>query len=290
LDTRKTYWYSIIKYIADFTKGEPLNIGIFIENSQDNSVLYSLLEPDNTKLKSVFENRLQRDVYKYSKDYFDYLISQVKNNNYPLEISSNSLINYFSKDNDLPRGFVLSEPQFAKTVDVNILKRNLEITYIGEKFLHSESTTRELVIKERAHSIFSEANLLNNKVKTNVKISPLPDLPFKYQIDFAYSVKDKIELIQSAPGSIDLLPDWFEKITVFSTKYALGDKISLLFDSSVEEELLNDTRSVIRTLTNHDEKIQAVDINVSLDGMNRLVEDINKNAQDVTNLEKLLAS
>ncbi|HCD2940363.1 TPA: DUF3037 domain-containing protein, partial [Enterococcus faecium] len=214
MEIRNSYWYSIIKYVADFTKGEFLNIGIFIEESEKSTVKYSLLEPDNIKFKAAFENKLQKDVYRYGKDYFDYLISQIKNDQYPITNISENLIHHLAKGNDLPKGFVLSEPQYAKTSNVEQLMSNLQVTYIGEKFVKSETATRELVIKEKASSILSEAKLLNYKIKTNVKIAPSPTLPFKYQIDFAYRVNNNIDLIQSAPGNIELLPDWFEKINV----------------------------------------------------------------------------
>ncbi|MFV5784488.1 hypothetical protein ACHLJU_11260, partial [Pediococcus acidilactici] len=81
----------------------------FIEESEKSTVKYSLLEPDNIKFKAAFENKLQKDVYRYGKDYFDYLISQIKNDQYPITNISENLIHHLAKGNDLPKGFVLSE-------------------------------------------------------------------------------------------------------------------------------------------------------------------------------------
>lgn len=289
MEIRNSYWYSIIKYVADFTKGEFLNIGIFIEESEKSTVKYSLLEPDNIKFKAAFENKLQKDVYRYGKDYFDYLISQIKNDQYPITNISENLTHHLAKGNDLPKGFVLSEPQYAKTSNVEQLMSNLQVTYIGEKFVKSETATRELVIKEKASSILSEAKLLNYKIKTNVKIAPSPTLPFKYQIDFAYRVNNNIDLIQSAPGNIELLPDWFEKINVLSTNYTHSDKISLLYDSNVDSTLLSDTKSAIRILTEADSKIKAIDISQKTNGMHTLIDEIKSSATDIDELEKLIA-
>ena len=289
MEIRNSYWYSIIKYVADFTKGEFLNIGIFIEESEKSTVKYSLLEPDNIKFKAAFENKLQKDVYRYGKDYFDYLISQIKIDQYPITNISENLIHHLAKGNDLPKGFVLSEPQYAKTSNVEQLMSNLQVTYIGEKFVKAETAIRELVVKEKASSILNEAKLLNYKIKTNVKIAPSPILPFKYQIDFAYRVNNNIDLIQSAPGNIELLPDWFEKINVLSTNYTHSNKISLLYDSNVDSALLSDTKSVIRILTEADSKIKAIDISQETNGMHTLIDEIKSSATDIDELEKLIA-
>lgn len=290
MEKRKSYWYSIIKYIADFTKGEPLNVGIYLESSDEKKIKYILIEDNNLKLKSIFENKLQRDTYKYGKDYFEYLLSKMIDGSYPTDSATDNFISFFSKQSDLPKGFIFSEPQFAKTDNCEKLFENLKFNYIGYKFLNDTSETRDLLVKQRANTIFDNAKLLNNKLKTNVKISPSPSLPFKYQIDFAFRKTDKIDLIQAAPGNIDLLPDWFEKINVFSTNYKDANHISLLYDSSVDEQLFADTKSVINILTKADDKVQAIDINNSKnDGITKFVESIKNEALDVQELNDFIA-
>lgn len=289
METRKSYWYSIIKYIADFTKGEPLNIGIFIENEEHNFSKYFIIDADNVKLKSVFENRLESDIYKYGKDYFEYLMEKIHKNEYPLNSSNSSLINFLMQEKELPNGFLFSEPQFAKTENLDNLFDNLKMTYIGKRFIDNYHSSRNLIIKERTNSIFTEADLLNKKIKTNVRISPSPSLPFKYQIDYAYRVNDKIDLIHTAPENIDLLSDWFEKMNVFSTKYTRSDKISLLYDSSVDETLLSDTQSVIRLLTDSDNRVEAIDINAQRNGISSLISNIQSNALSIETLDELIA-
>lgn len=132
MEKRRTYWYSIIKYVADFTKGEPLNVGIYIEEENTNYINYLLIEHDNSKLKAIFENKIQADVYKYSKEYFDYLLSKISKNEYPTNSVSDSILSYLIRENDLPKGIILSEPQFAKTSDVKSLFDSLAINYIGK--------------------------------------------------------------------------------------------------------------------------------------------------------------
>lgn len=289
MEKRRTYWYSIIKYVADFTKGEPLNVGIYIEEENTNYINYLLIEHDNSKLKAIFENKIQADVYKYSKEYFDYLLSKISKNEYPTNSVSDSILSYLIRENDLPKGIILSEPQFAKTSDVKSLFDSLAINYIGKKFLPKKNEAKKLIIKDRANSIFAEANLLNKKIKSNVRLTPSPNLPFKYQIDYVYSSGNKIDIIHTAPENIDLLPAWFEKVNVFSTKFSKSDKISLLFDSSVDSELLSDTQSVVSTLIQSDKRIEAIDIRDTNNSMNELVSNIKDNALNIDELEKLIA-
>lgn len=290
MGTRKSYWYSIIKYVADFTKGEPLNVGIFIEEENNKHTKYMLLENDNLKLKSIFESKLQSDVYKFGKDYFEYLLQMMSKNEYPTDNASDSFLQYLITGHDLPKGFILSQPQFAKTADFEKLFDSLATSYIGEKFLKNSNTARSLIIKERANNLFEKADLLHKKLKSNVRLAASPTLPFKYQIDYVYGVKDKIELIHTTPENIDALPDWFEKINVFSTKYSKTDKISLLYDSSVDSILLADTQSVIRTLSNSDNRINAIDLNETSNGINKLISDIASTGTSMKDLEKLIAS
>lgn len=290
METRKSYWYSIIKYVADFTKGEPLNVGIFIEEENNQHTKYILLENDNIKLKSIFESKLQSDVYKFGKDYFEYLLQKISNGEYPTDNASDSLLKYLINGSDLPKGFILSEPQFAKSANFEQLFTSLTISYIGEKFLKTPSSLKSLIIKERANNLFEQADLLNKKLKSNVRLAASPTLPFKYQIDYAYGVKDKIELIHTTPENIDALPDWFEKINVFSTKYSKTDKISLLYDSSVDPILLADTQSVIQTLRHSDNRINAIDLNETSNGINKLISDIASTGTSMKDLEKLIAS
>lgn len=289
METRKSYWYSIIKYITDFTKGEPLNVGIFVENEEHNLSKYIIIDVDNLKLKSVFETRLDADIYKYGKEYFEYLMHKIHNNEYPINSSNTSLIGYLRQEKDLPNGFLFSEPQFAKTADLDGLYENLAITYIGKKFINHSRSSRNLIIKERTNTIFTEADLLDKKIKSNVRISPSPSLPFKYQIDYAYRVNDKLDLIHTAPENIDLLPDWFEKMNVLSTKYNQSNKISLLYDSSVDETLLHDTRTAIRLLTDSDERVESIDINLQSNVMSLLINDIKSKASSIEKLDELIA-
>lgn len=291
MERRESYWYTVIKYIADFTKGEPLNVGILIENSEENKFKYILLDENNLKLKAIFENNLQQRVYKFGKDYFDYSLKKIVDGTLPYHnISVNrGIIKFLSDPNEIPDGFYLSEPQFAKTNNWEQLFNNLTSSYIGARFLNTEIGSKELIVKEKATTIFAREDLLNNKLKSNVKIKASPTLPFKYQIDFAYRIDNKIELIHSAPGNIELLPDWLEKVNLFSTKYDKADKISLLYDTSVNQKLLNDTKSVINILKNSDDKINAVDINSTTNAMGLLIKDIKENATNTQELEKIIA-
>lgn len=291
MENRESYWYTIVKYIADFTKGEPLNVGILMENWQKNKFNYILLDENNLKLKAIFESNLQQKVYKYGKDYFDYSLKKLVDGSledYNLSTDT-GIIDFLNHSNDFPSGFFLSEPQFAKTSNCEQLFNNLATSYIGTRFLNTEIGSRELIVKEKATTIFAEEELLNYKLKSNVKIKASPTLPFKYQIDFAYRIDNKIELIQAAPGNIEQLPDWLEKVNLFSTKYDKTNKISLLYDSSVNSKLLKDTQSVIQILKNSDNKIHSIDINNSMNGMKFLIKDIKENATNTEELEKIIA-
>lgn len=293
MEARKAYWYTIIKYIADFTKGEPLNVGIILEpheHSEENTQ-YVLLEDNNLKLKSIFETKLQQTTYKYGKEYFEYFMSKIHDGTYPtdLDLKNSSLLSNLTSSVELPKGFFLSEPQFAKTSKPNELFYNLEVSYIGSKFINQVTGSRELIVKDRASLIFSDADLINKKVKTNIKLNPSPSIPFKYQIDFAYRTKDKIDLVQAAPGNIDLLPGWLEKMNLFSTRYDKANKITLLYDSSVDFELLHDTKAIIELLKSNIDIVSSVDINNKQNGIQTFINEIKTNATDVAQLEELIA-
>lgn len=291
METRKAYWYSIIKYIADFTKGEPLNVGLLMESQEENNLQYILLDETNLKLKAIFESSIQQTTYKYGKDYFEYFLQKISDNSYPTDAlaRTNGILSYLNSENELPKGFYLSEPQFAKTSSPKELFLNLEVSYIGEKFINQVHGSRELIVKERANSIFANADLIDKKIKANIKINPSPSIPFKYRIDFAYRASDKIDLIQAAPGNIELLPGWLEKMNLISTKYNKANKISLLYDSSVDKELLRDTKSVIRLLKENDNKINAIDLDSTKNGIQSFVKEITEKAFAVDKLDELIA-
>lgn len=215
---RKNYWYSIITYVPNLITNERANIGVILGNSVDYLKFQIINNPSNRKLH-FFRNNIEKKVFQTSVDYLSYLVKNKKDSlnnisifdNNKSEFNLNTFLEY-----PLPENIFFSEMHFARTNDPNMIFNELIKTYVGEKFIHEKETTN-ISFKQNINDYFKSLNLINTKLKTNVKVQPSKDLPFRFEMDYAYiSKNEKMSFIQVGPKQSHIT-DWYKNnITLLS--------------------------------------------------------------------------
>lgn len=292
-NTREVAWYSVIRYVADVVKGEILNVGLIMNIPSTGEMKFKLIGENNTKLKTILVNNLEKKIYKSGLKYLEFLLSSIDNNDltFSLNITSNDFINDL-KYTKLPNGFILTDKRFAKTQSSNYLFNDLLETYIGNKFIHEEVKENNMQIKKRAANLIEQKELLDRKIKTNIKIRPIEEVAMNYNIDFGYEEQSKLNIIQAAPDKLATANEWFQRISMISTNYLECDKIALLFNSNAESNKDGTISQMVDFLSSKDERIDSFNIfseRGEIDFNNELHR-IEINAGNIEEVEKLLTA
>ncbi|UDM74008.1 DUF3037 domain-containing protein [Vagococcus fluvialis] len=256
-NTRRVVWYSIIRYISDVIKGEIINVGILMNVPETGEIRFQTLNHKNSKLKISSYSQLDIKTYKVGNDYLNFLIKSVDDNNLSkgLNPSSETFIPQVNQK-DLPKGFIFSDTRFAKTSNPNELFESLLVEYVGRKFLNEESGVNSMIVRKKATTIIGERTKLKEKVKSNLKIKPIKDLPKSYTIDFGYAEKKYVNLIQSAPDKLQTAYDWLERMNFFTENYDKADKILFLYNGYAESNQDRSMMQMLEYLKNKDSRIE----------------------------------
>lgn len=258
---RRIAWYSIVRYVADVIKGELLNVGIVMNVPSEGKLLHFVLKETNSKFKSALLTDLDRKIYKSGAKYMEYMCESINDNDlsFAMNTESDEFIRNL-KESELPMGFIMTEKRFAKTANTERLFNDLLETYIGKKFLNEESGSYSMNVKRKATSLITQRNLINSKVKSNIKIRPVKSIPLNYSIDFGYAEDNQINLIHSAPDKLSTSNEWFQRINMISTNFMNSNKFVLLFDSSSESNEDNTIVQMVDYLASKDHRILSFDI------------------------------
>lgn len=256
-NTRRIAWYSIIRYVADVVRGEILNVGLVMNIPNEGILNFYLLSENNSKLKSAFNSYIDKKNYKLG-----YELVKFKMNNmivegdlfYASDISSKFFIDQ-TLSKGLPKGFVLGDTKFCKTSNTDLLFKQLLSEYIGEKFLNEESGVNSMIVKKKAATIIGERINLENKVKNNLKIKPIKNLPKNYTIDFGYAEGKYVNLIQSSPDKLQTAYDWLERMNFLTENYDKADKILFLYNGDAESNNDGSMKQILEYLKKKDNRI-----------------------------------
>lgn len=284
---RTVVWYGIVSYFSDIIKGEILNVGLMINTPKNGELNFTLLSEGNSKLKSLITNKRDKEIYKSGKKYLDYLIESIDNNNLGLPITpaKKDFISTFSTLN-LPKGYRISTPRYAKVSDVNLFIDNLKSIYIGESFLNEEMGTNSMIVKRKAMSIIGTRERALKKIKKNIQIKPVANLPKNYTLDFGYTENNKLSLIDSTPDRLSTAYDWLERMNFITDNYDDSEKITLLYNSNSESNEDGTIQHMLDYLSSKDSRVESINI-FSDSGEDRFVEQLNHIEQFAGNMEEL---
>lgn len=207
---RKNYWYSIISYIPDLITNERVNIGVILGNNIDLLKFKIIDNPSNKKLH-FFRSNIEKQVYQTSIDYLSFIVKEKKEALNDISLfnreSSFDLKTYL--EHPLPENIVFSNTHFARTSNPKMIFNELLNTYVGKPFLQEKETTN-ISFKQNINKYFNQLNLINTKLKANLKIQPSKDLPLRFEMDYAFiSKNDRMSFIQIGPKQSQI-NDWYK--------------------------------------------------------------------------------
>ena len=290
---RHTAWYSIIRYVSDEIKGEILNVGLVMNIPETGEMLFKIIQENNSKLKAILVNQVDKKVYRFGMKYLEYILSSVNQNDLtlPVNVSSKSFVNDLLKM-DIPNGFLLTDTRYAKTRETHRLFNDILRSYIGEKFLLEEIKTSTMQVKKFATSVITQRNLIDTKIKTNVKIKPIPTVSLNYNIDFGYEENEKFNFIQVAPEKVASANEWFQRMNMISTNYQNTDRIVLLYNSNSKSNEDHTVDQMVDFLQSNDNRITSFDIfsNRGVLGFNNELVRIGKQAGDISEIDKFISA
>ncbi|MGC6767626.1 hypothetical protein [Enterococcus sp. LJL51] len=289
---RRVLWYSIINYYSNVIRGEQLNVGLLVNVPDKGEFYVNFLSENNSKLKSIVINKHDRLVYKSGLSYLKYLFDSINNNDLSFSVSpvSPDFISIV-KSFELPTGFNLSNPKYAKVSSVESFIEQLNNTYIGENFLNEEYGSNSMIVKRKAASIIQGRKKLEKIVKSNIRIKPIKNLSKTYTIDFGYLLKNNVNLIHATPDKLSTAYDWLERMNFITDNFDNSDHIILLYDSNSESNHDGTLKHMIEYLESKDERVSSRNI-FSDEGKELFVNDLKKIeefAGSIEELEKIIA-
>lgn len=222
---RKNYWYSIISYIPDLITNERVNIGVILGNNIDLLKFKIIDNPSNKKLH-FFRTNIEKQIYQTSIDYLSFVVNKKKETLNDISLFDNEsnvdLKAYL--EHPLPENIVFSNTHFARTSNPKIIFNELLNTYVGEAFLQEKETTN-ISFKQNINKYFDQLNLINTKLKANLRIRPSKDLPLRFEMDYAFMPKnDEMSFIQIGPKQSQI-NEWYKNNVTLLSKNS--DKFSI---------------------------------------------------------------
>lgn len=222
---RKNYWYSIISYIPDLITNERVNIGVILGNNIDLLKFKIIDNPSNKKLH-FFRTNIEKQIYQTSIDYLSFIVNKKKETLNDISLFDNEsnvdLKAYL--EHPLPENIVFSNTHFARTSNPKIIFDELLNTYVGEAFLQEKETTN-ISFKQNINKYFDQLNLINTKLKANLRIRPSKDLPLRFEMDYAFMPKnDEMSFIQIGPKQSQI-NEWYKNNVTLLSKNS--DKFSI---------------------------------------------------------------
>ncbi|MGG6309765.1 DUF3037 domain-containing protein [Paenibacillus macerans] len=267
---RKAYWYSVVRYSPDEISGEIINVGIILHSVQSEIVSrFYILDESSPKIKNILSSKIEESTYKSYKDIIEYYlvesnksltglvgeigISSIHNEHYLMALQE------FFKDKKM----YLSEPTFSLSRDTEGLFKSLFSSYVGLKY-YPHGIDKEQNVKNLVRKVFEDKNFLNIKVKQDIAIEPLPNLPIKLNVDFGF--KNGVwNYLQTTPSIKNTTKgtEWFAK-----TKFLIDSikeeeaKVYLLYRKSVLHEK-TETINLINYFGYSNERVVGMDMDDS---------------------------
>ena len=183
---RENYWYSIISYIPSSIRYERINVGAILGNKSNSLLKFKLLPSTSRKIQSFVWNSTEKKEYSVANELLEFLVN--RNYKEPSLLntpSNNGQVNWNKWLNaTVPSGMVFSDVHFARTADPDMIFNDLIEEYVGKQFF--KTNDHIITLQENVEKYFKEENLLDQKLKRNLLISPSKTLPLTIKMDYAY--------------------------------------------------------------------------------------------------------
>ncbi|WP_278963760.1 DUF3037 domain-containing protein [Lactobacillus apis] len=215
---RENYWYSIISYIPSSIRYERINVGAILGNKSNSLLKFKLLPSTSRKIQSFVWNSTEKKEYSVANELLEFLVN--RNYKEPSLLntpSNNGQVNWNKWLNaTVPSGMVFSDVHFARTADPDMIFNDLIEEYVGKQFF--KTNDHIITLQENVEKYFKEENLLDQKLKRNLLISPSKTLPLTIKMDYAYlsQLDNKIGLVQVP--NVEHINTWYERIYTFLNK------------------------------------------------------------------------
>ncbi|WP_270333168.1 DUF3037 domain-containing protein [Ligilactobacillus acidipiscis] len=227
---RQSFWYSIVTYIPSSIRYERINVGIILGNKLGGQIVYNFLSSKNKKLRYFLWNKLEKKQFDTTIEFLSFLLNKI-----------NSQPNFFSIPNSnstswaewlgssIPKTISFSDVHIARSENAEMVFDSLIETYIGSQFLDTKTNTSPL--KTGINEFFKSKELLDNKLKTNIKVQPSKDLPFKVEMDYAFLKEQggQPHFLELAPKESSVI-DWYKSNATLLTKSSRSFGLSLIID------------------------------------------------------------
>ena len=271
---RKNYWYSIISYIPDLITNERVNIGVILGNNIDLLKFKIIDNPSNKKLH-FFRTNIEKQIYQTSVDYLSFIVNKKKETLNDISIFDNeSNVNLKAYlEHPLPENIVFSNTHFARTSNPKIIFNELLNTYVGEVFLQEKETTN-IYFKQNINKYFDQLNLINTKLKTNLRIRPSKDLPLRFEMDYAFMSKnDEMSFVQIGPKQSQI-NEWYKNNVTLLSKNSDNFSINMVIKENDYEKPNQTFKPFLRDLAS-DKRVKST-IVTNKDSLSELVKNANK--------------
>lgn len=250
----------MIRYQPNHLRGEIINVGVVMHHPIEGTFTRFILDVSSVKLRSLLTNQSKIDSYRVQKDYIDFYLDNFEKDQNLLtpDVSEENFL--LMLDEEFPNDFRLSEPTFALTNEPKLLFDQLLSNYIGSEFL-LKGNDSQITTKSYVKKYFDDRNLINRKIKSNIRYSPLKDVEsMQLTIDYVYK-NGILNLMQTVPSTKEQFTNWYTRMITL-TNHLVDEELGFyfLFDSSDE---LNQDKTVIQTIDffhSKDSRVNGIDV------------------------------
>ncbi|ACA55700.1 DUF3037 domain-containing protein [Clostridium botulinum] len=253
---KKEILYSIIRYSPDILKGEIINVGLLFHNLKETKVKYFLLDEKSPKIKCIMDNISQVDLYRSYKEILEYYLEKSKDDMSGV-VGNTHIGSYFQEDfikkmysKFEKKEMFLSMPNVAYTSNEDKLFETILKRYVGNNHTNTKKANT-LTAKKYLKKIFAENEVLNKRVKSDLKVKPIKNLDdLEVKIDFTFK-NGMWNYMQTIPR-IDTKSkntEWFSQTQLLLDARFEDTKIHLIYK---ESDILDDegTYNLLRYLQN----------------------------------------
>jgi hypothetical protein len=279
-------WYSVIRYCANNLTGEVVNVGIVLHSIQEKVFTnYLLLDENSPKVKAITSSKTDLEIYKSFKDSLEFYLKKSSENLFGsvgnITIGSPHEEHFLESLYDYYKGkkMFISRPKFSLVGDLEIFFNKLFETYIGKKYLISDS--KQISVKRFMRNIFEDKKLLNRKVVHDFEITPIEDLDnVRIHIDFGFKngVWNYLQAVPAING-ISKNTEWFVKTKFMFENVKRDSKVHLMYRDS-DLDYNPETSKIIEYLLKVDSRIVTLDLD-NKQNINTLCDKIAKDAHDI---------
>jgi hypothetical protein len=273
----------VIQYSPNYIQGERINVGLLLHDPATGELIFSILDDNNLKVKSLLADDVLNRTFKVQRDYLDLFLSK-----FPVEhslIGPNKHKNDFLSqiNSELPSEFIISEPTLSITTNPQALFTTLLGKYIGEIYLNNEIDMQIRTVKTIIKDHFQSKDWIGTKIKQNAKLRPKNLQSMQFQIDFVF--KNGIwNLIQAVPSNQERITEWFSKTRTMIDAY---QEDSLFYVMYSDDNVLSNDKSIEQMITylkSKDNRVKEVEI--TSPSFKTFCEKVETEAKDISTLEE----